>query len=205
MDIAEAYLFIDWDAARRCSWLNEREAMRVSRHGVAAQLESVLRTSGATIGPIVGSRVSVNCRVYHGWHRGLSSTSDYRALSALPPSSVVVGNVHLRPPVLADTLACGGWYADLRDTLRRRDNGLDEQKMVDTALSVDLLHIVRMSLTSPNTWHFVLSEDDDMLPAIVTADAWSSRCRVIRMRAPNPRMPRVSRFVHHLTPEESSQ
>lgn len=200
MEVAEAHLFIDWDSARRCSWLDKRLAMRVSRQGAGAQLQAVLEAAGAAIGRAVDGRVSVNCRVYHGWHRGLSSTSDYRELAAVTPASVVVSKVHLRPPVLAEALACGGWFSDLRDTLRRREDGLDQQKMIDTALSVDLLHVVRVSLTTANTWFFVLSEDDDMLPAVVTADAWTARCRIIRLRPPNPRMPRVHRFIHGLLP-----
>ena len=41
--------------------------------------------------------------------------------------------------------------------------------MVDTALAADLLEWARRG---PNEWALILSEDDDIVPPVFTAEAW---------------------------------
>ena len=41
--------------------------------------------------------------------------------------------------------------------------------MVDTALAADLLERAR---SDPHEWTLVLSEDDDVVPPVFTAEAW---------------------------------
>ena len=55
--------------------------------------------------------------------------------------------------------------------------------MVDTALAADLLNWAR---TSPTEWALVLSEDDDVVPPVLTAESWirphGGRILIIRRR-----------------------
>lgn len=57
------------------------------------------------------------------------------------------------------------------------------EKAVDTALAADLLHWAR---TSPTEWALVLSEDDDVVPPVLTAESWirphGGRILIIRER-----------------------
>lgn len=57
------------------------------------------------------------------------------------------------------------------------------EKAVDTALAADRLHWAR---TSPTEWALVLSEDDDVVPPVLTAESWirphGGRILIIRKR-----------------------
>jgi hypothetical protein len=81
---------------------------------------------------------------------------------------------------LADCLLSDDRRGRLFDTLRHRaDRDCDEQKLVDTALTCDLLHVTR---TKEYSLLIVVSDDDDMLPGAITATAWKARVLVARQR-----------------------
>ena len=95
---------------------------------------------------------------------------------------------------LSDTLACvPGRLArkhgvHLLDTLRRRDGKLDEEKMVDTALVADLLGLATRQAADR---YVVVSDDDDMLPGVLAAEATGATSMMLS----RPGM--SSRFMAH--------
>lgn len=192
----DVYAFVDWDTSRRCSWLGPVSASRMRRRGVAAQLTAVYEILGHTIAELYSGTIRVRPRLYHGWHQGNEPTVDRRALIGVDPGRRVIGKVLLDPPTIADTLACG---MQLRDTLRRRDDGLYEQKMVDTALCTDLLWFARSESTRrDNVAFIVMSEDDDMLPAVLAAECWGVSVKVVRLRDAIRTMPHTRSCIHLL-------
>jgi hypothetical protein len=66
------------------------------------------------------------------------------------------------------------------------ERGGDREKMVDTALTCDVLVDAR---SSPETLRLILAEDDDLVPAAFTADAWGKpkggRTIIVRKREPS--------------------
>ena len=78
----------------------------------------------------------------------------------------------------------------LPDTLRQRArNARPEEKMVDTALASDLLY---WAFSNTEGWALVLSNDDDMIPPVLTAEARTAgtnrRVFVLRTSDRSPRL-----------------
>ena len=125
-----------------------------------------------------GWKFEVRLRLYAGWHSGKTPTPYHRGITrvmgayASRTRSYHAGQVAFRGGDggirLGDTLACvPGRLArkhgvHLLDTLRHRD-GRAEEKMVDTALAVDLLGLAHRKAADR---YVVVSDDDDMLPGI---------------------------------------
>ncbi|RUX20648.1 hypothetical protein EOA27_08020 [Mesorhizobium sp. M2A.F.Ca.ET.037.01.1.1] len=60
---------------------------------------------------------------------------------------------------------------NLPDTFRRPLNdNIPREKMVDTSLACDILTHAR---SDSRDWRLVLAEDDDLVPALFVAEAWS--------------------------------
>lgn len=196
LGISEGFALVDWDTARRCRWLSSVERAKVERGGVQAQLEAVQKRLAPAFLSFEKARFRVQMRIYHGWHRGLEPTADYRDLSGLRPRRNTVDQVLFAPPVLGDELACRGRYGKLRDTVRRREeSSLLEQKMVDTAIAADLLFLARSKLAGPRAWFVVLSEDDDMLPPVIVAHKWGAGCKILRTRPANRHNSKTSELL----------
>ncbi|TIQ32013.1 MAG: NYN domain-containing protein [Mesorhizobium sp.] len=75
----------------------------------------------------------------------------------------------------------------LPDTFRRPLNdNTPREKMVDTSLACDVLTHAR---SDSRDWRLVLAEDDDLVPALFVAEAWSKnhggRTILIRKRKEN--------------------
>ncbi len=182
----DVFAFVDWDTARRCSWLPPIERARVRRRGAPAELEAVTKAIALACGRLGNARRQVYVRIYHGWHRGKEPTQDFRDLVGISPKQSTWGKVLVTPPVISDRLACGGPHATLRDTLRQRENSIDlEQKMVDTAIAADLLYLARTRTGGLEADFIVVSEDDDMLPPVIVAHQWGLVCKILRSRGPN--------------------
>jgi hypothetical protein len=193
----DVYALVDWDTARRCAWLGPMDAAKLRTRGAAAQLQATYDVLAQIVGSIFAGKSRVRPRFYHGWHRGNQPTVDRNALVGVDPHRRAISDVLIEPPVIADTLLCG---AQLRDTLRRRTDGSDEQKMVDTALCADLLWLARAESTrKDNVAFLVLSEDDDMLPAVLTAGQWGFWAKVARLREANRCMPQSRASIHVLS------
>lgn len=188
--------FVDWNAQlHKAGTLDGNPLSRAKR-----TLEKTVRAIGRFLARHATDRFYVVLRLYHGWHKGWEPSENFRAtlktvsdtdFSGLAQSANVVCSsdvqyghtllaalderTHAQPPI------------HLPNTLRQQSRNLSAtEKMVDTALAADLLEWARRS---PTEWALVLSEDDDAVPPIFTAEAWIQPHggRAFIMRASRPR------------------
>ena len=194
--------FVDWHTAVVASGAKVRSgrpatiAEAALRH-VERIVSDCLNSSAA------GSKFQVRLRLYAGWHSGKTRTSYFEGISRV--MGAYAGKVRLYHEGrvafrggdggirLGDTLACvPGRLArkhqvHLLDTLRNR-SGRSEEKMVDTALVVDLLGLAGRKEADR---YLVVSDDDDMLPGVLAAEAVGAECTMLS----RPGM--SSRFMAH--------
>lgn len=192
---------VDWRAQmHNCRLADETDANKQAKE----TLERTVRVLSRVLsGQSPDQRFRVSVRLYYGWTKGYQqqpsrraiietvAATDFSTLSRMP-------NVVIRPDVAyGDTIltalpirmqAAHGIH--LPGTLRERDRvGRNEEKMVDTALAADLLSLAR---TDPSDWAVVMAEDDDLVPALFTAEAWmssaSGRLLLLQNREPARRL-----------------
>jgi hypothetical protein len=141
------------------------------------------------------SHFVVVMKLYHGWHRGLTPSNSYTALTGILDSQMApqrIGQVSYdwRQPfgcVLTDA-SQHRLHRLLRihlpNTLRAgvEDSTLRE-KMVDTALTCDVLSSAR---SNPEDVRLIMAEDDDVIPSVFVAEKWAKarggRTFIIRKR-----------------------
>ena len=172
--------FVDWTAQMH----NARARNGTPRERAQRTLRQTTRAVTKTL---VGEpdRFHVSLRLYAGWHKGWEATEQLKAatqaaesedFAALSSPNISFAPVvqfghtllealperrHRKPPIhLPNTL---------REQGRRRRS---TEKMVDTALATDLLSWAR---DQRNEWALVLAEDDDLVPPLLTAEAWLQR------------------------------
>jgi hypothetical protein len=140
----------------------------------------------------------VRTRLYHGWTSGITFTENRRAITQLPeyenpdqifPSARVLALSDIEfGDRLIDALPQReniGLGIHLPNTLRRQSGAVQNEKMVDTALAVDLLAWARIE---PNSMAIVASTDDDVIPPVFVAEAWMRPFGgTIRVMRPAPR------------------
>lgn len=202
-----AHVFVDWDSARRvCRPPWDVEDADVPMKDRARHIEDCFNELQIRTVAVIESmslrypvRIILS-RIYHGWHRGLTPTDDRRAwesarqkLKTLTTKKVS----YLSDTRFGDALVCGGGRVPLVDTLRRRDDGRDQQKMVDTALVADLLSYSRTESASfrrgeiARSMALVIGNDDDLLPGSIAAEQWGLPVKVLRVNRD-----RESRFLN---------
>lgn len=174
--------FVDWNTAiiasgaKTTSGRQDAIAEKALRHVERIVSDSLKRSVG-------GWKYEVRLRLYAGWHSGKTRTDYFHGITRVIESyasktrSYHAGCVAFRGGSsgiqLGNTLAyVPGRLArkhgvHLLDTLRQRD-GKQEEKMVDTALVVDLLGLASRKEADR---YLVVSDDDDMLPGIFAAEA----------------------------------
>ena len=194
--------FVDWNTAiiasgaKTTSGRQDAIAEKTLRH-VERIVSDCLKQS------VGGSKYEVRLRLYAGWHSGKTRTDYFHGITRVIESyasktrSYHAGRVAFRGGSngirLGNTLACvPGRLArkhgvHLLDTLRQRD-GKQEEKMVDTALVVDLLGLASRKEADR---YLVVSDDDDMLPGIFAAEAVGAESMMLS----RPGM--SSRFMAH--------
>lgn len=188
--------FIDWNTQMH----NARVGGADPHTKAERTLQKTAQTIGRSLARYASDTFHVVLRLYHGWHKGWEPTESLRAMVsavsatdfsvlARTPNVVWSSNVqyghtllsalpertHVRPPIhLPNTLRRG-----------RARNQRAAEKMVDTALAADLLDWARRG---ENEWALVLSEDDDVVPPLFTAEAWIQPHggRVFLLRASRP-------------------
>lgn len=125
----------------------------------------------------------VRVRLYHGWTSGTTQTLNRRVFARIPqsldpdaifPSTRVLAQTDIEfGDRLIDALPdreSKGLRIHLPNTLRQQRRGMPPaEKMVDTALSADLLSWARME---PDSIALVFSSDDDLIPPVFVAEAW---------------------------------
>lgn len=193
-----AYTFIDWDSARRIirpQW-NLSDNHNVTLKALASNVEECFselqtRVVAKLVDIEPGRRIRiVGNRIYHGWHSGKTETLDRRAWEDAAPRlrAVVRKNVSFLADVeYGNVLSCGGQRLPLFDTVRHRDGGDIQQKMVDTALVSDLLSYCRTESKNfkrgqkPDSMAIVVGDDDDLLPGAIVSEQWGLPTYVFRV------------------------
>ena len=177
--------FVDWTAQ-----MHNANAVGISKPHARAErtLQKVARIIDTVLtsrAPSVRFRVAL--RLYHGWHKGFEATENRRAMIELIGETDFLRlsrspNVRFSPEVrYGDQLlaalpqrARARHPIHLPDTWRQQEQDSSRtEKMVDTALAADLLDRAR---NDPHEWALVLSEDDDVVPPVFTAEAWMRPC-----------------------------
>ena len=150
-----------------------------------------------------GSKFRVLLRLYAGWHSGKTHTAYHQGIakvirvyasSARPyRDNRVIFEGGRQGLQLGNHLAVGSTRiapkhgVHFLDTLRCRD-GVRHEKMVDTALVVDLLGLASRKAADR---YIVVSDDDDMLPGLFAAEAAGANVTMLS----RPHM--SSRFMAH--------
>ena len=195
--------FVDWHTAVVASGAE----LRTRRSDAAARtaLEHVERiVSDHLVASAGGSRFRVRLRLYTGWHEGTTRTPRFRGITKVKRTYANQVRTYRGGRVAFlggdDGVQIGARLAyaspgrlvqkhgvHLLDTVRRRD-GESSEKMVDTALVVDLLGLANRKEAQR---YVVVSDDDDMLPGVFAAEA--AGASVGMLSRPGKR----SRFMSH--------
>ena len=154
-------------------------------------------------------KFEVRLRLYAGWHSGTTRTRYFHGITKVMGAyagktrSYHAGRVAFRGGdggiQLGHTLACvprrlaRKHAVHLLDTLRHRD-GEPEEKMVDTALVVDLLGLANRKEADR---YLVVSDDDDMLPGIFAAEATGAETMMLSRPDMSSKRERRSKFMAH--------
>ena len=187
--------FVDWKAqihnARATAITEPRDKAGRTLQNVARIVEQVLTGRAPSV------RFRVTFRFYHGWHKGFEATENRKVMiglvaetdfASLPSSRNVrfLGEVRYSDELLTalPQRARTRPPIHLPDTWRQQEqDGPRVEKMVDTAMAADLLDRAH---TAPHEWALILSEDDDMIPPVFTAEAWmephGGRVIIVRQR-----------------------
>lgn len=195
--VITAQAFIDLDSARRFKrppWdqNKEREIAFNKRKEFVVDLftEMQMRVS-ANLASISPKRKVIvqNSRLYHGWHRGKTETEDRRIWKEASRSfrPYTTSHASYLPDVsFGNELVCGGKRVPLFDTLRDYD-GIERQKLVDTALVADLLTFTRTASATfkrgqdPQILALVIADDDDLFPGLFVAEEWGLKVFMLRV------------------------
>lgn len=177
-------------------WNSELRALKCDLQGHQGEVaRRVLRLVCRDVGKLLhkmaeGSALFLHLRAYHGWRRGYEPTPrrsgleearrffspndpEDRGLAAYSPNQVqVVRTLEFGDKLLGarDERLCGnGVNGDhhLPFTLQEDATGTPTEKMVDTALVADLIHLAS---EDDGSWIIVVGQDADLVPGILAAD-----------------------------------
>jgi hypothetical protein len=184
--------FVDWNSQIHVSGdKNQRDPV--------ATAEIVLKKTAARIGRCL-SQADANCRfkvqlrLYHGWHKGFQPTVNRKAITTVLASTDFADLSTFRNIIFEPNVGYGDLLLHalpnrqharlgihLPNTLQLQNGELGE-KMVDTALAVD---VVSNAATQPDEWIVVVAEDCDFAPPVFTAEALlsTSRSRVLLLQS----------------------
>ena len=190
--------FVDWN-----SQIRNADVSLDDPHGNAMRtLTKTSRMIGKALARLAPNfRFSVVFRLYHGWYKGWEPADNFRAITTIVSEidfsmlartrnvtfspevqyghtllSALPERRHVRPPI------------HLPNTWRQQGgSSARQEKMVDTALAADLLDWAREGQSG---WALVLSEDDDVVPPVLAAEAWTrphgGRAFILRIRPGGP-------------------
>ena len=127
-------------------------------------------------------RYRIKLRLYHGWRKGFEPSNRRKALIRTLQDNPISGLNVFPIASFSNEIELGDdlyramparrhhkHACHLPNTLRTslKDPLAWEEKVVDTAIASDA---VAISTLEPNTWLFVLGEDDDLIPAVLAAE-----------------------------------
>jgi hypothetical protein len=207
--IVGACVFVDWNSQTH----NFSPRTNDIRLRAKRTLVEIGRTVGSYLATHKSLRFTVSLRLYAGWHRGVTPTDMRRILPAVVGSALDEAQGEFRNVSFPREVSFGdrllaalesrlvhNAHIHLPDTLRqdRANTGREREKMVDTAMVAD---IVAHARSRPGEWRIVLSEDDDVAPAIFVAEYWTESEKncgatiVLRKNEPNKHLNARGLFV----------
>jgi len=173
-NIVRVSVLVDWhntEAAMR-SDISDRRPRRIQDiiSRIQGNVADALKRRDSTV------RYRASMRFYHGWHVDNHPTQirlEFDRLSESESFARTIGIVSFTPEIrFGNELACDTSRNPLFSTSRSQG-----QKMVDTALSCDLLFLLRSGLAELAV---IVSDDDDFIPAVFTAEAWGLSSILLR-------------------------
>lgn len=179
------HVLIDWNSELRgLSGNGERDEAEVARRA----LKQVCRRVGKLLHELAEDEAFfLFLRAYHGWRTGFEPTVRRRALEAARiynpnnPEDKGISEYSPRPTQVIRDLEFGDRLLGARNerlcgprkdhhlpkTLQQDRAGQIGEKMVDTALVSDLIHL---ALENDDSWLIVIGQDADLIPGILTAE-----------------------------------
>lgn len=146
-------------------------------------LTYIVKLIGRTVARIDATRrYRIKLRLYHGWRKGFEPSERRKALMRTLQHHTISGLNVFPIASFSDEIELGDdlyramptrrhalHSCHLPNTLRKslKDASVLEEKVVDTAIASDA---VAISALEPQTWLFVLGEDDDLVPAVLAAE-----------------------------------
>ena len=171
--------FVDWNSQLLLTGIDYKkkpiDAARAAFRKVTRQIPRYLVRADAE------TKFLVHLRLYHGWRKGYEQTANLRAIRAViaetdfstasdNTSVAYSGNVGFGDCLLSalPRRMHQKLGIHLPNTIRDRGSHGHEEKMVDTALAADM---VVCAYRDPNEWILLVSEDDDLIPPLFTAES----------------------------------
>lgn len=181
--------FVDWNSQlllTKIDYENEPvDAARVALRQVTRRIAQCL------VRVDTNANFQVHLRLYHGWRKGYEETTNLKAIRNViaetdfstasdKPSVAYSSHVGFGDCLLSalPQRMHKKQGIHLPNTFRDRGSQGHEEKMVDTALAADL---VVCAYQDPNEWILLVTEDDDLIPPLFTAEAIinSTRARAL--------------------------
>lgn len=180
-----AHVLIDWNSELRAlsgaSQCNEAEVARRALKQVCRRVGKLLHEEAT------GEAFFLYLHVYHGWRKGYQPTSrrqaleDARIYNPINPDDRGLSEYSPGPTQVLRDLRFGDRLLGARDarlcgpaldhhlpgTLQQDRAGTLGEKMVDTALVSDLIHL---AIDGDRSWLVVVGQDADLVPGILTAE-----------------------------------
>ena len=179
------HILIDWNSELRALGGNAGSS-DVATARLA--LKRLCRDVGKLLSDEIGAApLFLHLRAYHGWRRGFEPTSRRRGLeeaqrffSPNDPDDGGLASYSQRPTQALRSLEfgdrllsarverlCGRGDHHLPYTLQDDRSGNPIEKMVDTALVADLIHLAS---EDDESWLVVVGQDADLVPGVLAAD-----------------------------------
>lgn len=192
-----AQLFVDLDSARRFKkppWDPDKEGSISFKSRVAfvvdffAEMQMRVLASIVTLRPEESVTIRQS-RIYHGWHRGITPTDDRRIWEEASAQfrAYTISKASFLPDIFfGNELSCASARCPIFDTLRI-NNGVERQKLVDTALVADLLCFTRSESAGfrrggkPSAIGIIIADDDDLYPGLFVAEQWGLPVHMLRV------------------------
>lgn len=173
-----AYALVDWHNVQD---LVAPHFARSPRKSIPSAIFEIQRQVALALRSLNGgaNKYRVLLRLYHGWHKERDQTPlrrDFEQFASDPSMARRIANTSFAKGYqFGNELLCNTADAPLFATYRT--SGDSGQKMVDSAIICDLLHIFKNKTADVG---MIISDDDDFVPAILTARAWAAEAILLR-------------------------
>lgn len=173
-----AYALVDWHNLTGYPKIAYGLDPRREIPSVILRLQEQVARALNTLGG--GQRFRVITRIYHGWHRErdpMPVRRDFELYADDTSFARRLTNVVFSSGFqFGNELLCDSGTHPLHSTFRG-SNQEKGQKMVDTAIVCDCLHLLRFGMADSTV---VVADDDDFLPAMLTAQSWNASMILLR-------------------------